>query len=122
MNNLLFDTYSVKGNLKFYKIETDPDALEEEKITINIGISANHQIKANIYEDVSAFLENLLLKDYMNESTHKSQKAHEKALALAEKEQAKREKAQKKLREKAVKAEKAKVPKVKEVKKVKSLY
>jgi len=109
MSELLFTTYAVKGNLKFYKTDND-----EEKITVCIGISANHQIEANIYEDLSAFLEKLLIEDYMNESTYQSKKAHEKALVKAEKEQEKRNKQQEK--QKTTKKAKA-VPK-----KVKSLY
>jgi len=109
MSELLFTTYAVKGNLKFYKTDND-----EEKITVSIGISANHQIEDNIYEDFSAFLEKLLIEDYMNESTYQSKKAHEKALAKAEKEQEKRNKQQEK--QKTTKKAKA-VPK-----KVKSLY
>jgi len=109
MSELLFTTYAVKGNLKFYKTDND-----EEKITVSIGISANHQIEANIYEDLSAFLEKLLIEDYMNESTYQSKKAHEKALAKAEKEQEKHNKQLEK--QKTTKKAKA-VPK-----KVKSLY
>lgn len=93
MSNLLFNTYAVKGNLKFYKTED-----MEEKITISIGITANHQIEANIYEDLSAFLEKLLIEDYMNEQTYEAKKDHEKALIKAEKEQAKHEKQQEKLK------------------------
>lgn len=110
MSELLFTTYAVKGNLKFYKTDSD-----EEKITVSIGISANHQIEANIYEDLSAFLEKLLIEDYMNESTYQSKKAHEKALAKAEKEQEKRDKQQAK--QKTVTKKAKAVPK-----KVKSLY
>jgi len=93
MSELLFTTYSVKGNLKFYKLDNN-----EEKITVSIGISANHQIESNIYEDLNAFLEKLLIEDYINDETYQAKKAHEKALAKAEKEQAKREKQQQKLR------------------------
>ncbi len=97
MSNLLFNTYSVKGNLKFYKIEPENED-NEEKITVSIGISANHQIESNIYEDLSAFLEKLLIEDYMNEHSHQAKVDHEKALAHAEKKQAKYEKEQEKLR------------------------
>lgn len=111
MSELLFNTYAVKGNLKFYKTEND-----EEKITVNIGINANHKINENIYEDLSAFLEKLLIEDYMNDQTYQAKKAHEKALIKQEKEQAKREKQQ----EKQKKAKTAKT--TKSTKRVKSLY
>lgn len=114
MSNLLFNTYAVKGNLKFYKIEPKNED-EEEKITVSIGITANHQIKANIYEDLSAFLEKLLIEDYMNEHTYQSNQEHEKVLIRAQKEQAKREKQQQKLKAKATKTAKI-------TKKTKSLY
>lgn len=91
MSNLLFNTYAVKGNLKFYKNETENEE-HEEKITISIGITANHQIEQNIYEDLSAFLEKLLIEDYINEQTYQAKKEHEKILIKQEKEQAKREK------------------------------
>jgi hypothetical protein len=112
MSNLLFNTYAVKGNLKFYKIENDQED-SDEKITVSIGITANHQIEANIYEDLSAFLEKLLIKDYMNEQTYQAKKAHAKAMIKQEKEQAKREKQQEKQK-------KSKTTKT--TKKVKSLY
>jgi len=112
MSNLLFNTYSVKGNLKFYKNESTHED-QDEKITISIGISANHQIKENIYEDLSAFLEKLLIEDYINEETYQSRKAHEKALIKGEKEQAKQEK---KLQQQKKKAKSVKP------KKVNSLY
>jgi len=116
MSNLLFNTYAVKGNLKFYKIETEGEEYED-KITVSIGITANHQIKANIYEDLSAFLEKLLIEDYMNETTYQSKKAHEKVLMQAEKEQAKQEKM---LQKQKLKKTKATTKTVKS--KTKSLY
>lgn len=115
MSSLVFNTYAVKGNLKFYKIEPEHED-HEEKITVSIGISANHRIKADIYEDLSAFLEKLLIEDYMNESSHQAKVAHEKALLQAEKEHAKQEK-------QLAKMKKAKTAKsAKPVKKQKSLY
>ncbi len=110
MSNLLFNTYSVKGNLKFYKVNCESED-NEEKITVSIGISANHQIKENIYEDLSAFLEKLLIEDYMNEQTYQSRKEHEKAIVKAVKEQGKREK----LQEKQRKAKSTKVVKKKSI-------
>jgi hypothetical protein len=107
----LFTTFSVKGNLKFYKT-TD----EEEKVTISIGVNANHQLDNNLYEKLSDFLEQLLINDYITEDQHNSIKIHEKQEKTAEKQQLKYIKDQEKLKKKM----KVKVPKV--VKKVKSLY
>lgn len=108
MSNLLFDTYAVKSNLKFYKTEDN-----DERITVSIGITANHHIEDTIYQDLSAFIEKLLIEDYINEQSYQSKKAHEKALLQAEKEQAKQEKL-------LIKQKKAKS--VKPVKKKISLY
>lgn len=74
MSNTLFNSYSVKGNLKFYKNND-----ENEKITISIGISANHQINENIYDDLNEFLEKLLIEDYHNEEIYTKNKEVEKA-------------------------------------------
>ena len=109
MAESLFTQFSVMGSLKYYKTE-DTD----EKITVGISITANHQIKANIYEDLSAFLEKLLIEDYINEATYESNKAHEKALIKAEKEQEKHKKKMQKEKKKAITT--------KTVKKTKSLY
>jgi hypothetical protein len=69
-------------------MESDrPD--EDEKITVSIGINANHKINENIYEDLSAFLEKLLIEDYMTESAYQAKKAHEKILQQAEKDRVK---------------------------------
>jgi len=112
MSESLFTQFSVKGNLKFYKTEEN-----EEKITVGISITANHQIKANIYEDLSAFLEKLLIADYINEQTYEANKAHEKALIKAGKEQEKHEKKMQKEKKKAITTKTTKT-----VKKTKSLY
>ena len=101
MSDLLFKTYSVKGNLKFYKTDNN-----DETITISIGINANHQIESNIYDDLNAFLEKMLIEDYINDETYQAKKAHEKALAKVEKEQASRlikEEKQRKAKAKLVK-------------------
>ena len=87
MSELLFDSYSVKSNLKFYKTED-----EDQKITVSVGITANHHIEDTIYKDLSVFIEKLLIEDYINEQTYQSKKAHEKVLMQQEKEQAKHEK------------------------------
>jgi ElaB/YqjD/DUF883 family membrane-anchored ribosome-binding protein len=81
-------------------MESDrPD--EDEKITVSIGINANHKINENIYEDLSAFLEKLLIEDYMTESAYQAKKAHEKILQQAEKDRVKREKEREKEKKKA---------------------
>jgi thiamine pyrophosphate-dependent acetolactate synthase large subunit-like protein len=97
MSESLFTQFSVKGNLKYYRTEEN-----EEKTTVGISINANHQIKANIYEDLSAFLEKLLIEDNINEQTYESKEAHEKALIKAEKEQEKHEKKMQKEKMKAI--------------------
>ena len=63
---------------------------------------------------MSAYLEKLLIEDYINEQTYESNKAHEKVLVKAEKEQEKHEKKMQK--------EKKKATTTKTVKKSKSLY
>ena len=80
MSNLLFDAYAVKSNLKFYKTEDN-----DERITASIDITANHHIEDTIYQDLSAFIEKLLIEDYINEQSYQSKKAHEKALMQEEK-------------------------------------
>jgi sorbitol-specific phosphotransferase system component IIBC len=100
MNELLFSNYSVKGQLKFYKNEPERKD-EDEKITVNISIGANHKIDENIYNDLSAFLEKLLIADYMTEQMYASKKAHEKVMLQAEKQRKKQEKENEKERKKA---------------------
>ena len=67
MQNTLFDSYTVKGNLKFFK-----NLDESEKITVSIGVSANHQRSHDIYKKLSDFLETLLIEDYITEDQHTS--------------------------------------------------
>jgi len=95
MSNTLFNTYSVKGSLKFYKNND-----EDEKITISIGITANHQVNENIYENLNDFLEKLLIEDYHNEEVFIKNKETEKA----EKEEQKKRVKYAKEREKASKS------------------
>lgn len=63
----MFDSYSVRGKLNFYK-NTD----DQEKVTISIGVTANHQVNQNIYEQLSDFLEKLLIDNYINEDQYQS--------------------------------------------------
>ena len=105
----LFNSYSTKGNLKFYKIKDN-----DEKLTISINITANHELNKNIYENVNMFLEKLLIEDYENEETY-NRKVEE------EKNQAKQMKAQEKYRkDQEKKAKQASKPK--KIAKSKSLY
>lgn len=105
----LFTNFSVKGNLKFYKSND-----EEEKVTISIGVTANHQVSQNIYEKLSEFLEKLLIDDYLTEEQHLSNVELEKQELNNEKIKAKYIKNQEKL--------KTKKTSVKSPKKQKSLY
>lgn len=73
MSQTLFNTFSVRRNLKFYKTENN-----EEKITLSIGVNANHQVSKNIYEKVNEFLEKLLIEDYISEDTYNNKKSNEK--------------------------------------------
>ncbi len=107
MSGTLFNTYSVKGNLKFYKNENN-----DEKITIGISITANHQVDENIYENLNEFLEKLLIADYISEDAYNIKKEHEKMVKKLEKDQVKFQKEVEKKKKKATKM----------VKKVKSAY
>lgn len=111
MTTTLFDSYSVRGKIFFFKTIDC-----EEKITIAVGVNANHQVDKNIYEKLNEFLEKLLIDDYITEDQHNAIKLHEKQQEQAEKHQAKYIKE----KEKELKKMKVKVPKA--VKKVKSLY
>lgn len=87
MNSTLFDSYAVKGNLKFFK-----NVDEDEKITVSIGVSTNHQCSQDIYQKLSDFLETLLIESYITEDQHTSNL-----------EMKKQEIKQSKVREKAIK-------------------
>lgn len=80
----LFTQYSVKGNLKIFKNEDN-----DEKLTIGISVSANHQVDKNLYENIEEFLEKLLIADYINEDAYNCRKESEKLLQQQEKDQAK---------------------------------
>jgi hypothetical protein len=108
----LFSSYSVKGNLKFYRNDDD-----EEKITLSFGINANHQPDEKLYEKISDFLEKVLIEDYCSEDSYLAKKAYEKELALTKKNQDKYIKEQEKkallLRKQAKKTSKTAVVKKK---------
>lgn len=107
----LFNSYSVKGNLKFYKSHNT-----DEKLTITISINADHQVDKNIYSSLNDFLENLLIEDYINEDSYVAIKEHEKIEKQQKKKQEKYEKEQEKIKKKLTKK------KIAVVKKPKSLY
>ena len=113
MSSTLFNTFSVKGSLKFYKSAND-----DEKITIGISISANHQVDENIYENINEFLEKLLIEDYINEDVHNIRQDEIKLKKKQAKEQAK---SLKELEKKALKARKT-AKSGKPMKKEKSVY
>jgi hypothetical protein len=98
MSVSLFNSYSVKGSLKFYKSHDD-----DQKLVVSIAINADHQVDKNIYAKLSEFLETLLIEDYINEDSYKSILLHEKSQKLAAKEQAKYLKTQEKLKKQATK-------------------
>jgi len=102
MSASLFNSYSVRGNLKFYKSEND-----EEKITIGISVTANHQVDENLYESINEFLEKLLIEDYINEDSYNTKKELEKLHKKQEKDQAKSIKELEKMKAKACKMKKA---------------
>lgn len=107
----LFNNYSAKGCLKFYS-SSDND----EKLTISIGISTDHQVKQDIYKKLSDFLENLLVDDYETEEQYESKREYQKNQKKMEKAQAKYLIDQEKLSKKKMKVE------TKKVKKTTSLY
>lgn len=107
----LFNSYSTKGKLKFFKINNDA-----EEITIGISVNSNHKISENIYDNVSKYLDTLLIKDYQNEDVHNEIKEAEKEQAKAQKEQAKMMKQHEKKKQSKLKA------KMKEEAKSKKLY
>jgi thiamine pyrophosphate-dependent acetolactate synthase large subunit-like protein len=106
MSASLFNQFSVKGNLKFFKNEDNG-----EKITIGISVSANHQVDENLYENINEFLEKLLIAEDASNSKKESEKLQKKQ----EKEQAKYYKDLEKKKMKTVKTKKA-------VNSTKSLY
>lgn len=110
MSASLFNQFSVKGSLKFFKNEDN-----DEKITIGISVSANHQVDQNLYENIEEFLEKLLIADYITEDTYNCKKESEKLVKKQEKEQAKYYKELEKKKMKTVKTKKT-------VKKATSLY
>jgi hypothetical protein len=87
----LFNNFSSKGKLNFYKIEDDQDTL-----TVSIGIASNHQIKESIYDNIEKFLTNLLIKDYMNEDTHDTHVEEQKFIQAEVKKQEKQMEKQRK--------------------------
>jgi hypothetical protein len=101
MSTNLFTNYSVKGNLKFYKIID-----EDEKITISISVNANHELSRDIYQNINNFLENLLIEEYMTEDSYTAKKLHEKMLQKQQKENEKYEKTKAKESKKKAKATK----------------
>jgi hypothetical protein len=68
----VFNKYGVNGKLKFFKNDSD------DKLTISIGISSNHQMNENILDDINKFLEKLLIEDYITEDMHQSIMLHKK--------------------------------------------
>jgi hypothetical protein len=98
MSGSLFNQYIVKGNLKFFK-NTDND----QKITIGISISTNHQLDEDLNESIEDFLEKLLIADYINEDAYNSKKEFEKLQKKQDKEHAKSFKELEKKKLKAVK-------------------
>jgi hypothetical protein len=111
--SMMFNSYSVKGSLKFFKNDDDGD-----KITLSIGINANHKVDMNIYDKLNDFLEKLLIKDYHSEEIHNAKIDHEKQEAQAEKERVKYLKVQEKEKKASMKPSSS----GKKVKKAKSLY
>ena len=85
----LFNNFSSKGKLNFYRIEDDQDTL-----TVSIGITSNHQIKESINESIEKFLTNLLIKDYMNEDTHDTHVEEQKFIQAEVKKQEKEQERQ----------------------------
>lgn len=102
MSASLFTQYSMKGNLKFFKNEDN-----DEKITIGISVSANHQVDKNLYENIEDFLEKILIADYINEDAYNCKKESEKLQKKQEKNQAKYYKDLEKKKMKTVKITKA---------------
>jgi thiamine pyrophosphate-dependent acetolactate synthase large subunit-like protein len=102
MATSLFNQFSVKGNLKFFKNEDNG-----EKITIGISVTANHQVDENLYENIEDFLEKLLIADYINEDVYNCKKESEKLQKKQEKDQAKYYKDLEKKKTKTVKTKKA---------------
>jgi hypothetical protein len=114
----LFSSYQAKGQLKFFKSSDN-----EEKLTISIGISSNHQMNSNLYESISVFLDKLLIGDYINEEMYNEIKEREKEEELSIKLLKKQEKENAKyLKEKEKEAKKAKKTTKKVTKSSKSLY
>jgi hypothetical protein len=66
MSSSIFNDYSSKGCLKFYKLED-----EELKLKISISISSNHQLDNNLVDSINEFLNKLLINDYENEEAYK---------------------------------------------------
>ena len=62
----IFNDYSSRGCLKFYKLED-----EEQKLKISISISSNHQLDNNLVDSINQFLNKLLINDYENEESYK---------------------------------------------------
>ena len=65
----IFNDYSSKGSLKFYKLED-----EEQKLKISISISSNHQLDNNLVDSINEFLNKLLINDYENEDAFNEKK------------------------------------------------
>ena len=65
----IFNDYSSKGCLKFYKLED-----EEQKLKISISISSNHQLDNNLIDSINEFLNKLLINDYENEQSFNEKK------------------------------------------------
>ena len=86
----LFDNYSVKGTMKYFREKPDEDE-DDDKLIISIGIKSNHELTKDIYLSISKFLENMLIEDYLTEEQYLSiqlqKKEEEKMKKVFEKRQ-----------------------------------
>jgi hypothetical protein len=69
MSSSIFNDYSSKGCLKFYKLED-----EEQKLKISISVSSNHQLDNNLIEKINEFLNKILIDNYENEDAFNEKK------------------------------------------------
>jgi tRNA(Met) C34 N-acetyltransferase TmcA len=92
MSSNIFNDYSSKGSLKFYKLED-----EELKLKISISISSNHQLDNNLVDSINEFLNKLLINDYENEQSYKEK---QQSLELLKQQIKQQDKAKKELSKK----------------------
>lgn len=97
----LFDNYTIRGKLKFYKINTD------SKLTICFNIGSDHKIDDTIENKITDFLNKIFLEEYETEEAHLEKEEWSKARIKAEKEHQKLVKQQQK-KKKVVKKDPAK--------------